>query len=1027
MSCLMARWPLALVLAFRCLAPFPAQEAAAADEAALRALAGEFYAAYARKDLDGLTRLWSAKSPALAPRRQAAEQLFAKSEKIEVKSLTVKQVRVLGEEARLRVEAGLSPEATLGPALRALHCKKEAGGWRVWDETAAVEELAEALAKAGTEAEREAQLAGEKDLVTRDLLRPLLTRAARLHAQGDYPQSITAFSHLKAVGELLREPFGVGAALNGFGNNYVSQGDYPAALDSYGQSLKLAEQLGNQGAVASTLNNIGLTHRNQGNYGAASEYLLKSLSLSESLGNKVEVARTLANVGSVYRAQGNYRLALEHLQKSLPLSEEAGNQELIAYVLNIIGSVHLLQGGYDLALEYFERSFKLREAAGYKDGMAASLMNIAGVHLARGDHALALKSYQEALARFEAIGSKDGVAASLDNVGSVYQSRGDYALALEYHQKALAQLEALGDKGAVAKALVAVAQAQHSRGEQQQALVYAARAADLSRQLGTPVPLWTALTVAGLAYRSLDQPAEARQAFEEAIAAVEDTRARVAGGEQEQQRFFEGQVAPYQALVGLLASQGRSGEAFAVAERAKARVLLDVLQSGRASVDKAMTAAEREREQRLRDQLVALNTQITRENLRPRPDPTRLTDLNARVQKARLDHEAFDVGLYAAHPELRAQRGEARPLGPEEARDLLPGARGALLEFAVGEERSFLFVLTAESGLKVFPLEIKRRELAARVAGFREQLAKLDLGFRQSAQALHSLLLGPARAELRGKTSLVIVPDAELWELPFQALQPTATRYLIEDCDISYAPSLTVLREMARRRTPPQGRPDAPSLLALGNPALGSQAAGRSASGLMSEALAPLPELERQVKTLGQIYGAGRSRVYLGAEASEERFKAEAGGYRVLQLATHGILDDRSPMYSHLLLARPGADGKEDGLLEAWELMRLDLRAELAVLSACETARGRVGAGEGVIGLSWALFVAGCPATVVSQWKVGAASTTGLMIEFHRRLRAGAEISKAAALREAALSLLRQPSSRHPFYWAGFVLVGDGR
>jgi CHAT domain-containing protein len=135
-------------------------------------------------------------------------------------------------------------------------------------------------------------------------------------------------------------------------------------------------------------------------------------------------------------------------------------------------------------------------------------------------------------------------------------------------------------------------------------------------------------------------------------------------------------------------------------------------------------------------------------------------------------------------------------------------------------------------------------------------------------------------------------------------------------------------------------------------------------------------------------------------------------------------------MYSHLVLAQ--GDTNEDGLLEAWELMQLDLKADLAVLSACETARGRFGAGEGMIGLSWAMFIAGVPSIVVSQWKVESASARDLMINFHRQaltspVAAKSKATKAEALRQAALTLMKNPETRHPFYWAGFVLVGDGR
>jgi CHAT domain-containing protein len=130
-------------------------------------------------------------------------------------------------------------------------------------------------------------------------------------------------------------------------------------------------------------------------------------------------------------------------------------------------------------------------------------------------------------------------------------------------------------------------------------------------------------------------------------------------------------------------------------------------------------------------------------------------------------------------------------------------------------------------------------------------------------------------------------------------------------------------------------------------------------------------------------------------------------------------------MYSHLALAEGGPG--EDGLLEAWELMQLDLKADLAVLSPCETARGRIGAGEGMIGLSWAMFIAGQPSIVVSQWKVESAGTRDLMVDLHRSLIATkSKPTKTQALRQAALKLMKNPSTSHPFYWAGFVLVGDG-
>jgi CHAT domain-containing protein len=268
---------------------------------------------------------------------------------------------------------------------------------------------------------------------------------------------------------------------------------------------------------------------------------------------------------------------------------------------------------------------------------------------------------------------------------------------------------------------------------------------------------------------------------------------------------------------------------------------------------------------------------------------------------------------------------------------------------------------------------------------------------------------------------VVIVPDGALWELPFQALRPRDGRFLIEDVAVSYAPSLSVLRDMQAPRRP-RGRPDG-ALLAMGNPELGAGARRRSPSPLMSSPLEPLPETETQVREIARFYDPHTTAVRTGMAASESWLKAEAAHYRILHLATHGVLDDSSPLYSELVLAAPAAGDHDDGLLEAREILDLDLGADLAVLSACETGRGRAGAGEGLIGMTWAFFVAGCPTTVASQWKVEAASTNRLMLAFHRQLRTGHP--PAEALRLAALEQLHRQDQRHPFYWAGFVAMGD--
>jgi CHAT domain-containing protein len=388
----------------------------------------------------------------------------------------------------------------------------------------------------------------------------------------------------------------------------------------------------------------------------------------------------------------------------------------------------------------------------------------------------------------------------------------------------------------------------------------------------------------------------------------------------------------------------------------------------------------------------------------------------------------------------------------------LPDTKTVLLEYLVTTEKTYLFALSRKgkadketSGaveVKVYEIAVNAQDLAGRIVDFRRRLAQNSLDFKEPAARLYDLLLRPAQKELDDKATVCIIPSGQLWELPFQALLSEPDRYFLNDHALFYAPSLSVLREMRKMRGAVHrativdaahpadvlmkaGLAQAsrsPALLALGNPALSANLISRSKSNSRDLSLGTLPEAEREVKALGEIYGTHNSRILIGGAAQEETVKAEAGKYPILHFATHATLDNDDPLYSHLLLA--SSSETEDGFLEAREIMKLDLHAEMVVLSACQTARGRVSSGEGLVGMSWALFIAGTSTTVASQWEVDSASTARLMVEFHRLLQTSkdgsASIGKAEALRRAALQLMADPKYKHPFFWSGFVVVGDG-
>ncbi len=818
---------------------------------------------------------------------------------------------------------------------------------------------------------------------------------------------------------------GQAQALHSMAYVHDTERRHQVAVELYEKSLALSQETGDRKLTALIFNGLGLAHTNLGHYEVGLDFYFKARALSEELGDKGTLNMALNNIGTRYLAQGRYAEALDYLHKSLAVLQEMGesaDRRSLAYKYQNIGLVYRRQGHLDQALAYSRKSLDLLVEVDDKFGIANLQNNIGVIYKSQGQYNEALEWFRKALPAYESLNATPGIARVLNNIGDTYRLQGRYDEALEPLIKSLRLRESGKDRGAVTLSLNNLARFYEAQGKYAEMLEVSQRSAKLADDIYSREEIWTAQDNIARALVGLGKPAEARDSFLAAIKGIEALRREVAGGEQQQQSFLENRLSPWFGMIDVLVSQQKYAEALTFAEQSKARVLLDALQTGRVNPRKSWSKEEQEAEERQRLKLVTLNSQLMTESRRDTPDASRVAEFKSAVEKARLEYEDFETKLYVTHPELRLQRGDAPIVKAEELAAFVPDASSALLEYVVDDDKTFLFVVT-KGELRVYPLQLKRDELAKQTEAFRKQLAARDLDFRPAAFKLYESLLKPAEAQLRGRTNLIIVPDNTLWDLPFQTLVNSDNRFMIEDAAISYAPSLTVLREMTKRRKVEAAHASPPTLLALGNPTVGSETLKRAALTLRDGKLEPLPEAEQEVKALGRLYGASRSKVYIGAEAREDRVKGEASSARILHFATHGILNNASPMYSHLALAEGGAG--EDGLLEAWELMQLNLHADLVVLSACETARGRIGAGEGMVGFSWAMFMAGVPSIVVSQWKVDSAGTRDLMINFHRGLISSG--AKSAALRQAALKVMKNPETSHPFYWGGFVIVGDAR
>jgi CHAT domain-containing protein/tetratricopeptide (TPR) repeat protein len=809
------------------------------------------------------------------------------------------------------------------------------------------------------------------------------------------------------------------------GNVAGMQGDTPLSLEHYTTGLRLAAAVGDNQVLWIAAKNLGDVYVDRGESAAALASYDRALATARQLGDQTATANALNAMGAVYLGQADYARAHRSFEQALRLNPD---DRIVAYALNNLGIVLSLQGEDRLALDYYSRSLAvLTRHLGDRSEACRVLVNIGLTYQGRSDYKRASESFFRALALAEQAGSAPPIPALWRSIGALREAQGRPTAARVAFLRSLAVAQQVDNKSDRAQALLGLARLDLASGRFAAATELADQAAVIAAECRERELFWQARTMTARALLRQGRQPAARAALDEAILTIEEVRIQAAGGELGRKSFLDSRLQPYRMMVELLARRGDAGGALDYAERAKARTLSDLVGSRAAG---ASAGEHTVQEDRLRERLAALNREAFIAG-HTGGKPERLPDLSRRLHRARLDLEAFRNESVSSPPRLPVLAPGSTAWTAVSAADLASSMRTAFLEYVVTDRRTYLLTLVPRSGdaapavPRVYGIAISRQDLATSVDLLLRRLAERDLDAGSAARRLYELLLGPVRGELQSVTRLCIVPDGPLWNLPFQALEPAPGKSLLDRVALSYSPSLSLLAELRRRASggPPRrlDRPDPGPLLAMGDPALRPSTADipESARGLL---LAPLPEAAQEVQEIARLYGP-RSRVYTREAASEQLAKAQAGRFRVLHFATHSVLDDANPMYSYLVLSQAHPDPQEDGLLEAWEIVSLHLDADLVVLSACQTARGGLSQGEGVVGLSWAFLAAGARAIVASQWPVDSAATRHLMIELHRGLISG--LPRAEALRRAGLATRAVEKYRHPYYWSGFVLLGD--
>lgn len=863
--------------------------------------------------------------------------------------------------------------------------------------------------------------------------------------------------------------------------------DNARILALYSEALRLWRELGDSAGQADVLYNLGVLSANNRDSKAALGYFDEALRLSEGAGLLSQQAFTLAAIGLIHRDRGDAAQALDCLGRGLDLARRSGDGSAEAYVLFSTGSFHLHRGELQRAIELFTAARGFYQAQGDRRQEARVLTSLGSANVSLGDLDRALDCYRNALAinretqdhvnelyallfmgwvqqlqgESEAAVQRYTEALTISrSMSLLYQSRALYFLgrgelalrrpaeAVGPLQESLKALEAQGQDNAFDKArtLLELGRASHALGDDAQAEQQLQQALDRGRSLQNfMIETEAHEHMARLELDRGNLPA-ARAAIEEVLSIVDSVRSKVAS-QRMRVLFLASRQAYYQLhLEILMRLQERDPagrylpEALAASERARARGLLDLLAEGRIDVRHGIAADLKQREEEIDNRISALQTQMLDDLSKGDWDAAKAARLDEEMKQAAEDREELDWEIRRRHPHYAAVRNPL-PLRLEEIQERLDD-RTALLEYAVGEERSFLFVVTRE-GLTSYTLPPAARltEEIRQLGGALTKPGRRTFGlYVTQARALYRELLGPAADLLARKPRLIISPDGPLHFLSFEALltaDPGAGQsfpdlpYLIREKSVTYVPSASVLAELAQLRERVTTAAVPKRFVGFADPL--PAVAGAEAQAAMTlrapggfPALPRLLQSRREVEGIAGLYPPDEKQLYLDRAATEENVKSNEllSTARRIHFATHGFLKERQPELSGLVLSRtPGS--REDGLLQVYEIFNLDLDADLVVLSACDTGLGAMVSGEGLVGVTRAFLYAGARSVVVSLWQVDDASTPDLMISFYRHL--DQDEDKAESLRLAKLEMIREEKFSHPFYWAPFILIGEPR
>ncbi|MBD2213053.1 CHAT domain-containing protein [Nostoc linckia FACHB-104] len=736
--------------------------------------------------------------------------------------------------------------------------------------------------------------------------------------------------------------------------------------------------------------NLGNTYDSLGDYPKAIDYYQQSLAILREIKDRQGEAAALVNLGNAYDSLGDYPKAIDYHQQSLAISREIKDRQGEAAALGNFGNIYLYLGDYPKAIDYHQQSLMIAREIKNRLGESQSLGSLGVVYNSLGDYPKVIDYYQQSLAILREIKNRLGEGQLLANLGLAYYSVGDYPKAIDYHQQSLTITREIKNRLGEGNALGNFGNVYNSLGDYPKAIDYYQQHLALAREIKDRKGEGNSLNNLGLTYYKQAKLTLAEKTLIEGIKVYESLRGRRLK-DNEKVSFFDTQSNIYNVLQGVLIAQNKTDAALEISERGRGRAFVELLAS-----------------------------RLSTNSQEKFPTPPNITEIKktAKLQNATLVQYSIITDEFKINGKQEIKESELyiwviKPTGEIifHKSDLKPlwQKENTTLTQLVNKTRDSMGI----------------EDIITRHGGLLPQKPESNnqTNQTQNLKQLYKLLIQPIAKYLPNNPNekVIFIPQNSLFLAPFPALQDDKGKYLIEKHTILTAPSTQVL-DLTRQQklgSKKQREIAAVKSLIVGNPTMPSVSLK---PGDEKTKLRPLNGAENEAKVIASL-PLLNSKPLIGDAATETAVVAKMFQAKYIHLATHGLFDDLRGLGSAIALAPSNQD---DGLLTAEEIFNFQqkfnqkLNADLVVLSACDTGRGRI-TGDGVIGLSRSFISAGVPSVIVSLWSVDDGSTAFLMTKFYQNLERNPD--KAKALREAMLETKKQYSQ--PLQWAAFTLIGE--